>query len=423
MLDRQLLRTRPDVVASALAARGLEPDILDAWRRLDAERRAKVAVLDAIQQQRRQVAGDGRCAVVGSAAIDIQDDALEQRESASELTQQVQMLGERQRSIELLLPNIVDASLPVGPDAHSNRIERVFGNPPKFSFEPRAHWDIGPALGIIDFERGAKLAGARFTVLSGVGAQLERALTSFMLDVHTRHHGYREILPPFFATADCLIGTAQLPKFEQDLFKIEGRSLYPIPTAEVPLTNLHRDELLPETALPFKYTAYTPCFRAEAGSHGRDVRGLIRQHQFDKVELVQLTRPEDSWTALETLTCDAEEILRRLELPYRVVTLSTGDIGFAASKTYDLEVWLPGQDAYREISSCSNCTDFQARRASIRYKPRGGGKPRFVHTLNGSGLAVGRTLVAILENFQQENGSIRIPTVLQPYLGGLEFIR
>lgn len=421
MLDRQLLRTQAEEVTRALVARGVDPEILATWRSIDSERRTKTAALEGIRQQRRQNATGSR--LPEDADVDGEEDALARRESASELTQEVQALESRQRSIELLLPNIVDASLPRGSDSQSNRVERVCGDPPHFAYTPRAHWEIGPSLGIIDFERGAKLAGARFTVLSGAGARLERALINFMLDLHTSEHGYREVLPPFFASSDCLIGTAQLPKFESDLFKIEGHSLYPIPTAEVPLTNLHRDEVLSEAVLPLKYTGYTPCFRAEAGSHGRDVRGLIRQHQFDKVELVQITRPEESWTALEQLTRHAEEILLRLELPYRVVTLSTGDIGFAAAKTYDIEVWLPGQQAYREISSCSNCLDFQARRATIRFKRRNGGKPNYVHTLNGSGLAVGRTLVAILENYQQVDGSVRIPRVLQPYFGNVDAIR
>ncbi|HXO19690.1 MAG TPA: serine--tRNA ligase, partial [Thermoanaerobaculia bacterium] len=285
-------------------------------------------------------------------------------------------------------------------------------------FAPKAHWDLGTALGILDFERGAKVTGARFTAYFGAGAQLERALISFMLDLHTREHGYREVLPPFLVNRDSLIGTGQLPKFEPDLFKLEGHPYYLVPTAEVPLTNLHRDEILDESALPIRYTAYTPCFRSEAGSYGKDVRGLIRQHQFNKVELVQLTTPETSYQALEELTGHAEKVLQLLELPHRVLCLSTGDMGFAAAKTYDIEVWLAGQGTYREISSCSNCEDFQARRANLRYRPEGG-KPRLLHTLNGSGLAVGRTLVAILENYQREDSSVDVPAALRPYMGGL----
>jgi seryl-tRNA synthetase len=296
------------------------------------------------------------------------------------------------------------------------------GTPRAFDFEPKSHWDLGTTLGILDFERGAKLTGARFTVYFGAGALLERALINFMLDLHTREHGYGEVLPPFIVNDQTLFGTGQLPKFEQDLFHLEGHPYYLIPTAEVPVTNIYRDETLEESRLPVRFTAYTPCFRSEAGSYGKDVRGLIRQHQFNKVELVQLTTPETSYAALEELTGHAERVLQILELPYRVMTLSTGDMGFGAAKTYDLEVWLPGQNAYREISSCSNCVDFQARRANLRYRPAGGGKTRLLHTLNGSGLAVGRTLIAILENYQQEDGSVVIPEPLRRYTGGLERI-
>ena len=320
--------------------------------------------------------------------------------------------------IELALPNLPHPSVPVGPDESANRVARVVGEPPSFAFEPRPHWELGQELGILDFERGAKLAGARFTVSFGAGAALERALIGFMLDLHTRAHGYTEVLPPFIVNRAALVGTGQLPKFEQDLFKLEGHDYFLVPTAEVPLTNLHRDEILDEDRLPLRYTAYTPCFRSEAGSYGKDVRGLIRQHQFNKVELVQLTTPETSYPALEELTGHAEKILQLLELPYRVVCLSTGDTGFASAKTYDLEVWLPAQGAYREISSCSNCEDFQARRANLRYRPATG-RPRLLHTLNGSGLAVGRTLIALLENCQQQDGSILIPAALHPYTGGL----
>jgi seryl-tRNA synthetase len=304
-------------------------------------------------------------------------------------------------------------------DETANRVEKTVGTPRVFDFEPQAHWDLGPALNILDFERGAKLTGARFTVYRGAGAKLERALINFMLDLHTEQHGYTEMLPPFIANRASLEGTGQLPKFEQDLFKLQGFEYFLVPTAEVPLTNLHRDEILDESVLPLRLTAYTPCFRSEAGSYGKDVRGLIRQHQFNKVELVQLTTPETSHAALEELTGQAERILELLELPYRRMCLATGDMGFSAAKTYDLEVWLPGQSAYREISSCSNCEDFQARRASLRYRLADGGKPRFLHTLNGSGLAVGRTLIAILENYQQADGSITIPEVLRPYTRGL----
>jgi seryl-tRNA synthetase len=321
------------------------------------------------------------------------------------------------------LPNLPHASVPVGKSAADNVEVRRHGTPRPFEFTPQAHWDLGPALGIIDFERGTKIAGARFTVLSGAGARMSRALINFMLDIHTREHGYREVEPPFLANASALQGTGNLPKFEQDLFKIAGDwDLYLIPTAEVPLTNLHRGEILDGRELPIRTTAYTPCFRSEAGSYGQDVRGLIRQHQFDKVELVKITTPEQSYDEHEALTANAEEILRRLELPYRTMLLCTGDMGFAAAKTYDIEVWLPSQNAYREISSCSNTEAFQARRANIKFRPGGTGKAEFVHTLNGSGLAVGRTLIAILENYQQKDGSVIVPAALRPYMDGREAI-
>jgi seryl-tRNA synthetase len=302
-------------------------------------------------------------------------------------------------------------------------VVRAVGEPRAFDFEPQAHWDLGPALGIIDFERGTKISGARFTVLSGMGARLERALINFMLDLHTTEHGYREMEPPFLVNRASLVGTGNLPKFEADLFKIAGDwDLFLIPTAEVPLTNLHRGEILDGRDLPIKYTAYTPCFRSEAGSYGQDVRGLIRQHQFDKVELVKFATPEQSYAELESLVAAAEEVLRRLELPFRTVVLCTGDMGFASAKTYDIEVWLPSQRTYREISSCSNTEAFQARRANIKFRPNGTGKAEFVHTLNGSGLAVGRTLIAVLENYQEKDGSVTIPPALRPYMNGVEKI-
>jgi seryl-tRNA synthetase len=322
-------------------------------------------------------------------------------------------------AVETSIPNVPDDSVPRGKDETANRLERTWGEPRAFSFEPQAHWDLGPALGILDFERGVKVAGARFTVLKGAGARLSRSLAAFMLDLHTREHGYTEIFPPVLANGESLLGTGQLPKFEADLFQTR-EGYYLIPTAEVPLTNMHRDEILPAEALPIRYTAGTSCFRSEAGAAGRDTRGMIRQHQFEKVELMIFARPEDSAEHHERLTAHAEEVLKRLELPYRVVSLSTGDMGFGARKTYDLEVWLPGQQGYKEISSCSNCGDFQARRASIRFRRAEGEKPEFVHTLNGSGLAVGRTLVAILENCQGEDGSVEIPRALRPYFGSDE---
>ncbi|MBW1713572.1 MAG: serine--tRNA ligase, partial [Deltaproteobacteria bacterium] len=323
----------------------------------------------------------------------------------------------------LVVPNIPHQSVPVGKDEEDNRVERTWGQIPNFDFEPKPHWDLGEALGLLDFERAAKLTGARFALLWGQAARLERALINFMLDIQTQEHGYKEVLPPFMVNSATMTGTGQLPKFKEDLFKLDNWDYWLIPTAEVPVTNIHAQEILNESDLPLMYTAYTPCFRAEAGSYGRDTRGLIRQHQFDKVELVTFALPEDSYDALERLTGHAEEILKRLELPYRVVSLCSGDLGFSAAKTYDLEVWLPSANVYREISSCSNFEDFQARRAEIRFKRAGKKGTELVHTLNGSGLAVGRTLVAIMENYQQADGSIVVPRSLRPYLGGLEVIR
>jgi len=325
--------------------------------------------------------------------------------------------------ILLNIPNLPHQSVPVGPDETANLEISRWGEPRQFDFEPQAHWDIGPNLDILDFERAAKLSGARFTVYKGAGARLERAVINFYLDIHTMQHGYREILPPFMVTGDCMIGTGQLPKFAEDMFKLEGKEMFLIPTAEVPLTNLYREEVLDVTDLPIYVTAYTPCFRAEAGSHGRDTRGVIRQHQFNKVELVKIVAPENSYEELEKLTANAEKVLQLLNLPYRKVLLSTGDMGFSSAKTYDLEVWMPCYNEYKEISSCSNCEDFQARRANIRYRPATGGKLQYVHTLNGSGVAIGRTVAAILENYQQEDGSVIIPEALRPYMGGIEVIR
>jgi seryl-tRNA synthetase len=422
MLSRDLLRDDPEKVRHGLANRKADLAPLDTWLRLDAERRAILVEGEELKRRRNEASRTiGEVKKQGG-------DASEQIAAVGEIKSRIEELELRLAAvdpalhfIELSLPNLPHASVPAGGE-DANRCERTVGTPKEFDFAPKAHWDLGPELGILDFERGAKLTGARFTVSFGAGALLERALISFMLDLHTRNHGYTEVLPPFIVNRDSLVGTGQLPKFEQDLFHLEGLPYYLIPTAEVPVTNIHRDETLEEAVLPVRYTAYTPCFRSEAGSYGKDVRGLIRQHQFNKVELVQLTTPETSYDALEELTGHAEVILQRLELPYRVMTLATGDMGFGAAKTYDIEVWLPGQQAYREISSCSNCEDFQARRANLRYRPAGGGKARLLHTLNGSGLAVGRTLIAILENYQQADGSVLIPEALLPYTGGLERI-
>jgi len=423
MLARDLLRNDPDRVRRALETRGADPELVDTWVRLDDERRTVLVDLEERKRQRNEASkAIGEIKRQGGSA-------KEEIVAVSTLKGEIEKLESRLGSVEaelsaaaLSIPNIPHASVPEGADERANRIERQVGEPTAFDFEPKAHWDLGPELGILDFERGAKVAGARFTAYFGAGARLERALINFMLELHTGEHGYTEVLPPFIVNADSLLGTGQLPKFEQDLFHLEGTNYYLIPTAEVPVTNLHRQEILDEDQLPIRYAAWTPCFRSEAGSYGKDVRGLIRQHQFNKVELVHITAAEASYDALEELTGHAERVLQSLELPYRVVTLSTGDMGFGAAKTYDLEVWLPGQSAYREISSCSNCEDFQARRADIRYRPAGGGKPRYAHTLNGSGLAVGRTLIAVLENYQQEDGSIVIPEALRPHMGGLERI-
>ena len=340
------------------------------------------------------------------------------------------MLEDELKSVEprindclLMIPNLPHESVPAGHGSDDNPETRRWGTPPVFSFQPKPHWELGTQLQILDFDRGAKITGARFTLYRGAGALLERSLINFMLDLHTTQHSYTEILPPFMVNRQTMTGTGQLPKFEEDLFKIEGMDYFLIPTAEVPVTNIHQHEILDEGELPVCYTAYTPCFRKEAGSYGQDTRGLIRQHQFNKVELVKFTTPETSYDELESLLRNAEEVLKRLGLHYRVVTLCTGDLGFSSAKTYDIEVWLPGQGLFREISSCSNFEDFQARRASIRYRKSENKKIEFVHTLNGSGLAVGRTLVAILENYQQEDGTIIVPEALRPYMGGLEKIR
>ena len=425
MLDAAFVRDHMDDVRTGLRNRGLNPDAeLEQLATLEARRRRLIPEVEGLKRE-QNAAGDqvARAKRQGKDASDIfaanKARALRIRQLETELDQ-----VEQQRSALLMtIPNLPHASVPVGASAEENQEVRRHGEPRTFDFEPRAHWDLGPALGILDFDRATKMSGSRFSVLIGAGARLERALINFMLDVHTREHGYVEVEPPFLVTAETLRGTAQLPKFEADLFKIAGDwDLYLIPTAEVPLTNLHRAEILDGRQLPLRYTAYTPCFRSEAGSYGADVRGLIRQHQFDKVELVKLTTPDRSYDELESLTGNAESILKRLELPYRTIVLSTGDTGFAAAKTYDIEVWLPSQKTYREISSCSNTEAFQARRANIKFRPAGTGKAEFVHTLNGSGLAVGRTLIAILENYQQADGTVVIPEVLRPYMNGLERI-
>jgi len=402
MLDLKFIRSEPDLVKEKLKRRGLDTDIIDSILRLDEQRRKILFDVTSLKEERNKVSDEiGR---LKKEKKDTQDKILAMREVSTkikEMDSEIKGIEEKVQKSLLEIPNMVDDSVPVGPDEGSNVEIKKWREPRDFDFEPQAHWDLGEKLNILDFERGSKIAAARFTVLKNVGARLERALTNFMLDIHTREHGYQEIFPPFLVNANTMTGTGQLPKFENDLFK-SNDELYLIPTAEVPLTNLHQGEILSEAELPLYYTAYTACFRREAGSYGKDVRGLIRQHQFNKVELVKICKPEDSFQELEKLTQNAESILQQLELPYRIVVLSTGDIGFSAAKTYDLEVWLPAQNKYREISSCSNCTDFQARRANIRYRMQESGKVNFVHTLNGSGIAVGRTMVAILENYQEK---------------------
>jgi len=421
MLDPGYVRDNLQTVREGLRNRGMDPDkALEEIATLESVRRRLIPELEGLKRQ-QNASGDeiARAKRQGQDTAHIQEAGRQRNQQMKQLGIQLDAIEYQRTQALLALPNLPHATVPIGKSAADNVEVRKHGEPRTFDFEPKAHWDLGPELGIIDFERGTKIAGARFTVLSGDGARLSRALINFMLDLHTREHGYREIEPPFLVNAAALTGTGNLPKFEADLFKIAGDwDLYLIPTAEVPLTNLHRGEILDGRDLPIRYTAYTPCFRSEAGSYGQDVRGLIRQHQFDKVELVKLTTPEQSYEELERLTDNAEEVLRRLELPHRTMLLCTGDVGFASAKTYDIEVWLPSQKTYREISSCSNTEAFQARRANIKFRASGSGKAEFVHTLNGSGLAVGRTLIAILENYQQKDGSVTVPEALRPYMDG-----
>jgi seryl-tRNA synthetase len=425
MIDPATVRDRPEIVKTALQNRGLDPGALLAeLGALDERRRALIGEVEALKREQNASGEEvARLKRLGQNASGVFEANRQRGQRIKELDAQLQALEEPRNALLLTIPNLPHESVPIGRDADGNVEVRRVGDPPAFEFAPKAHWDLGPALGILDFERAAKIARARFAILLDAGARLSRALIDFMLDMHTREHGYREVEPPFLVNAAALTGTGNLPKFEADLFKIAGDwDLYLVPTAEVPLTNMYRDEILDGRTLPLKFTAYTPCFRSEAGSYGADVRGLIRQHQFDKVELVKFTAPEQSYDELEALTADAERVLQRLGLAYRTVLLCTGDMGFASAKTYDIEVWLPSQATYREISSCSNTEAFQARRAGIRFRPGGTGKAAFVHTLNGSGLAVGRTLIAILENYQQKDGSVVIPEALRPYMRGMEVI-
>jgi seryl-tRNA synthetase len=424
MLDIKLVRENTNQIIQALGRRGQDyaPMVMRVIE-LESERKALLTEAEELKRRRNEASkGIGLKKRKG-------EDATAEMAAMKEVSDRIEALDvlvrekdEGIREALLVIPNTPSQSVPDGVDENDNPTVRTWGAPREFTFTPKNHWDIGESLDIIDFERAGKITGARFAVMKGAGARLERALINFMLDLQTTVHGYTEILPPFMVNKDSMTGTGQLPKFEEELFKVENGTYYLIPTAEVPVTNLHRSEIIKEEDLPVRYTAYTPCFRREAGSYGKDTRGLIRQHQFDKVELVKFVKPETSYEELEGLLNDACAVLERLGLPYRVVTLCTGDLGFSAAKTYDIEVWLPGQQKYREISSCSNFEDYQARRADIRYKPAGGKGTAFVHTLNGSGLAVGRTLVAVLENFQEGDGSVAIPEPLRPYMGGMQKI-
>jgi seryl-tRNA synthetase len=425
MLDPNYVRDNIEAVQAGLGNRGLDATAeLQQLATVETQRRRLIPAIEGLKRE-QNASGDqvARAKRQGEEVQHLYEASKQRNQKIKQMEVELDAV-ERQRTLILeTLPNLPHASVPVGKSAADNVVVRTWGEPKPLDFEPKAHWDLGPQLGIIDFERATKISGSRFAVLMGAGAQLERALINFMLNLHTMEHGYTEVLPPFLVSSTTLYGTGQLPKFEQDLFKIAGEwDLYLIPTAEVPVTNLYRGEILDGRLLPLKYTAYTPCFRSEAGSYGADVRGLIRQHQFDKVELVKFATPETSYDELESLTANAERVLQLLGLPYRTMALCTGDMGFSSSKTYDIEVWLPSQKAYREISSCSNCEAFQARRANIKFRSGGTGKAEHVHTLNGSGLAVGRTLIAILENYQQADGSVLIPEALKPFMGGRERI-
>ncbi len=422
MLEIKFVRQNLESVEKALQTRGQSVN-LDAFKTCDDERRAVLQELEALRHQRNVVSD--QIAEMKKAGENADSVVAEMREVSSKIKSLDKALSEILASFDKImlgLPNIPHASVPIGKDETDNPVVKTVGDPPDFDFEPKPHWDIGATLGILDFERAAKITGARFPLYLGAGARLERALINFMLDIHTQNHGYTETLPPFMVNRQSMTHTGQLPKFEEDLFKLADWDYFLIPTAEVPVTNIHQDEVLDEAQLPIYYTAYTPCFRSEAGSYGKDTRGLIRQHQFNKVELVKFTTPQTSYDELESLLDNAEAILRKLELPYQVIELCSGDLGFSAAKTYDIEVWMPAQGVYREISSCSNFENFQARRGNIRYKQKGQKGTELVHTLNGSALAVGRCVAAILENCQQADGSVRIPDALQTYMGGLEKI-
>src|SRR5918993_4026434 len=425
MLDPAFVRDHTDEVRSGLRNRGLAPEtILEPFAALDAKRRELIPVVEGLKREQNasgEEVARAKKQGLDPSAIFAANKARGQQ--IKQLEAELEAVEQQRADLLMTVPNLPHTTVPIGRSAEDNAEVRRHGEPREFDFEPKPHWDLGAALGILDFERAARIAGARFSVLSGAGARLSRALINFMLDLHTREHGYREVVPPFLVNAASLEATGQLPKFEADLFKVAGEwDLFLIPTAEVPLTNIHRNEIVNGDLLPLKYVAYTPCFRSEAGSYGKDVRGLIRQHQFEKVEMVKITHPDTSYDELEAMTLNAETVLQKLGLPYRTVVLCTGDLGPSMAKTYDVEVWLPGQKAYKEISSCSNAEAFQARRANIKFKVGGTGKAEFVHTLNGSGLPIGRTLVAVLENYQRKDGSVRVPDVLRPYMASLEVI-
>jgi seryl-tRNA synthetase len=423
MLDSKLIRANPEMVAHKLGLKGSKAG-LDEFLNMDEVRRRLLVDVEEKKNYRNRTSQEiGKLKKAGKEPTELMAKVKEIGQEIKDIDDKLKALEEKIESVLLTLPNLPHDSVPIGSGEEDNVEVRKWGKPRDFDFAPLPHWDLGTRLDILDFERAAKLSGARFTVYKGVGARLERALVNFMLDLHVDKHGYREVFPPFMVNAECMQGTGQLPKFAEDMFKIEGRDMYMVPTAEVPLTNLYREEILNADDLPIYLTAYTACFRAEAGSHWRDTRGIIRQHQFNKVEMVKVTSRENSYEELEGMTRNAEEVLQLLELPYRVIALCTGDLGFSAGKTYDIEVWLPYYGEYREISSCSNCEDFQARRANIRYRPENQSKPQYCHTLNGSGVAVGRTVAAILENYQLPDGSVVIPQVLRPYMGGLDKIK
>ncbi len=427
MLDLNFVRANLELVEEKLRARGMDPAaLLGNFRELDLERRSRITQAETLQAQRnklsQEVARSRKAGADAAQVAAVMDQTRELKQETEELERSAAKAEEAMRALLVAIPNLPQDSVPPGKSEADNLEVERWGQQPAFDFTPKPHWELGETLGILDLQRAAKISGARFAVYWGLGARLERALAGFMLDIHSREHGYLEVLPPFLVNSDSLFGTGQLPKFAEDLFKCEGSDHWLIPTAEVPVTNLYRDEVLEDAQLPLSLVAYTPCFRSEAGSYGKDVRGIIRQHQFQKVELVKFARPDQSNEEHEKLTGHAEAVLQRLELPYRKVLLCAGDTGAASSKTYDLEVWLPGQGLYREISSCSNFEAYQARRANIRYKPQGKNKTELVHTLNGSGLAIGRTWLAIIENYQQADGSVRIPKALQPYMGGVEVI-